>query len=275
MALDIPIFKNKKKLIAFLIANKATLIAQKMNSVKHADAFSSVDVISDYGIVSKTAAGDIKALLEKDEFTVIAVINTTNIMDSHKDVHLKGIWSKSLKENKRIMHIQEHESQKFSSIISDGRDLKAFTKTMTWKELGYNYEGETQALIFESKVKKSRNSYMHEQYAKGHVNNHSVGMRYVKIDMAINDEDYEKEFAVWEKYIDKIVNKEDAKKSGYFWAVHEAKAVEGSAVPIGSNHVTPTLSIKEEPLEDTQKQEQEAADALQAKKNYFINKLRT
>ncbi len=276
MALDIPIFKNKKKLIAFLIANKVTLTAQKMNGVKHADAFSCVDLIADYGIVAKTAAGDAKALLEKDEFTVIAVINTTNVMDSHKDVHLNGIWSKSLKENKRIMHIQEHESQKFSSIISDGRDLKAFTKTMTWKELGYKFEGDTQALIFESKVKKSRNPYMHEQYAKGYVNNHSIGMRYVKIEMAVNDEEFEKEFAVWEKHIDKIVNNADAEKSGYFWAVHEAKAVEGSAVPLGSNHITPTLSIKREPSEDTRKKEQEAAaDALQAKKQYFINKLNT
>jgi hypothetical protein len=44
------------------------------------------------------------------------VINTTNIMDSHSDVHLKGIWNKTVKEQKPAL-LQEH--QMFNSIISD------------------------------------------------------------------------------------------------------------------------------------------------------------
>lgn len=271
MELDIPNFDTSKKLFEFLIENKKTLIAQKMNTVKNADAFTCMDITEQSTNKSDV---DTEALLTKDEFTVKAVINTTNLMDSHKDVHIKGLWKKSLKENKRIMHIQEHESSKFSSIIADGDDLKATAKTMTWKDLGYDMEGETQALVFESKVKKERNPYMFDQYAKGYVNNHSVGMRYVKMEMAVNDEKYEKEYAVWQKHIDDIANKDEAEKNGYFFAVLEAKAVEGSAVPLGSNHITPTLSIKE-PSDDTQKRiELEAAKALQVKKDYFINLLK-
>ncbi len=52
---------------------------------------------------------------------------------------------------------------------------------------------------------------------------------------------YKEEFAIWNKYFDQIVNKQDLEDSGYFWAVKEAKVIEGSAVPIGSNIVTPTL----------------------------------
>ena len=82
-------------------------------------------------------------------------------------------------------------------------------------------------------------------------------MRYVKLALAVNDKDYKEEFAVWEKYIDRIANKEETEATGYFWAVTEAKVIEGSAVLKGSNYMTPTLSVNEksEPLEDTPKTE--------------------
>ena len=47
--------------------------------------------------------------------------------------------------------------------------------------------------------------------------------------------------------------KEQAEEQGYFWAVTQAKLIEGSAVVLGSNPITPTLSNKnDEPLKDTQ-----------------------
>jgi hypothetical protein len=145
------------------------------------------------------------------------------------------------------MHVQEHQSSSFDKIISSGDDLKASVKTMTWKELGLNAIGSTQALVFDSTVKASRNKYMFEQYKQGFVTNHSVGMRYVKLDIAINDTDYEKEKDYYDKYITQVINSDDAEKQGYFWVVTEAKAIEGSAVPMGSNPITPTINIKSEP----------------------------
>ena len=84
---------------------------------------------------------------------------------------------------------------------------------------------------------------MFKQYANNYVDNHSVGMRYVKIFLAVNDPEYLDEFEVWSRYINSIVNAELANEKGYFYAVTEAKVIEGSAVPIGSNHVTPTRSV--------------------------------
>ncbi len=85
-------------------------------------------------------------------------------------------------------------------------------------------------------------------------------MMYVKVFLAINDEDHETEYATWEKYIDQVANNKTAESKGYFWAVTEAKVIEGSAVPIGSNQITPTIDIKEpgkptptEPSKDTQR----------------------
>ena len=224
-----------------MVANKATLIAQKKAEMKRADSI---------GFAGSGLMGVVKQQGEnKDEIRVKAVINTTNIMDSHDDVHLDGLWNKSLKENKMIMHLQEHE-MKFDKVISDGADLDVTVQEFTWKELGYPYEGKTQALVFDSTVKIDRNPFMFKQYLNGRVKNHSVGMRYVKLELAVNDEDYKEEFAVWNKYIDIVANREDAEKQGYFWAVQEAKVIEGSAVPIGSNQATPTLEITE-PSKDT------------------------
>ena len=144
------------------------------------------------------------------------------------------------------MHLQEHKMT-FDSIISKGENLKAYVQEFGWGQLGYNFEGKTQALVFESKVKKERNKYMFEQYAKGYVDQHSVGMMYVKILLAVNDEDYGSEFEAWQKYFPLVANKSDAETSGYMWVVKEAKVIEGSAVPLGSNFVTPTINIKDQP----------------------------
>ena len=69
------------------------------------------------------------------------------------------------------------------------------------------------------------------------VDQHSVGMQYVKIDLAVNDEDYEEEYKLWQDNIDQIGNKEQAEQKGYFWLVREAKLIEISAVLLGSNEL--------------------------------------
>ena len=245
MKLDIPNYQTKKELFEFLVLNKETLVSQKKSVIKLADGIGGSFIHTEAKkLANKSQDGYDEPVTE---ITVKAVINTTNFLDSHGDVHIPGIWNKSLKENNRIMHVQEHQSSSFDKIISSGDDLKATAETMTWKELGYNAIGTTQALVFESKVKESRNKYMFDQYKQGFVNNHSVGMRYVKMELAINDEDYEKEKNFYDKYISQVINQKDAEDLGYFWVVTEAKVIEGSAVPMGSNPITPTTNIDKEP----------------------------
>jgi hypothetical protein len=239
-------FKTKKELFKFLFENKDSLSAQKMANLKTADCVSFSPTI----IRSKEDADKANEPIDVanlSELKVVVIINTTNLMDSHADVHIRGIWKKSLSENKMIMHLQEHRMI-FKNIISDGKNLKAYVKDYSWSELGFDFEGKTQALVFESTIEKKRNEEMFNQYANGWVKNHSVGMRYVKYDMAINDEDYPNEFEAWNKYYPDIANKDTADARGYFWYVLEAKAIEGSAVPLGSNFATPTLeNNKDEP----------------------------
>lgn len=264
--LKIPHFESVQEELKFIQANKKQIVAQKKAAIKYADGFAFVGLpnLHSYGVSkdASTSSNDVS------EIRVKAIINTTNILDSHDDVHIPGIWDKSLKENKMIMHIQEHDIRKFSSVISDGKDLEASTKDFTFKELGFNFKGKTEALLFDSLVKRSRNKFMFNQYNEGFVKNHSVGMRYIKLFLAIANKEIAsaEEFETWEKYISEIANKKDAEKKQYFWAVTEAKVIEGSAVPLGSNFVTPTISVEAEKSLQT-----EAEKSLQETKNYFIN----
>lgn len=272
----IPDFPTNKELFKFLVENKETLIRQKKAILKHGDGYLYAGGKSMKGDGSTKAAP--VDITDKTELKVIAIINTTNWMDSHKDVHLPGLWDKSLKENPNILHVQEHKSWEFEKIISEGDELKAYTEFFKWKELGFNAQGQTEALVFDSKVLKDRNEYMFKQYAKGRVKNHSVGMRYVKIILCINCEDYGAEYEAWEKYYPEIINKEAADDCGYFWAVKEAKVIEGSAVPIGSNIITPTQSVEAknnpEPSQDTPETGSRETTSTDKQKSFFNSILR-
>ena len=272
-------FKTRKELFDFLIENQDSIIAQKKAVMKEADCvFFSPTATTTVNLKDQAEKSNDPIDFENlDEIKVIAIINTTNLMDSHLDVHIPGLWTKSLKENKSLMHLQEHKMA-FDKIISDGNKLRAYTKTYSWGELGFDYEGDTEALVFESTIDKKRNEFMFKQYASGYVKNHSVGMRYVQLVLCINDPDYGAEYEAWEKYFPMIANKETAEDRGYFWAVKEAKAIEGSAVPVGSNFATPTLENNAkslEPSKDTLKEINEPSKDThkEINYNYLIEKL--
>lgn len=249
----------------FLVENKALLIAQKKYHTKHADTFEfklSDYYITDNGDVVKVDASKANNPVLEDltKNTISVAINSTNYMDSHDDVHIPGLWKKSLSQTKTLYLLQEH-SMTFEKIITD--KVQALTKNITWKDLGYDAPGMSEVLIFNCELEANRNTFMFNEYKLGRVKNHSVGMRYVIIEMAINNADYKQEFATWNKYIDQVVNKQDAEDQGYFFAVLEAKVIEGSAVPVGSNPITPTLdnnvkstSIGNDPLKSNPDQPQ-------------------
>ena len=235
-------FATKEDLYDALKLHEKDLIAQKKMRLKECDAVStSFSFVDSKGEAVKADTID---STEVDKIRAKLIINTTNLFDSHNDVHINGIWTKTLKEVRDLYLLKQH-SMTFESIISD--EIKAKAENTTFRDLGYKLDGNTQALAFYSVIEKDRNPYMFEQYAKGRVKNHSVGMRYVKLSLAINTElESDKKYKdVWDKYYPSIANKEDVDAKGYFWAVTEAKLIEGSAVVKGSNWATPTQSIEE------------------------------
>lgn len=244
MKLEIPNLRGKE-LFNFLVANKSTLIAQKKMMIKHADAVWTPST-GEVSATGKAVSGSATAL------DVQSVINTTYWYDSHGDVHIDGIWKKSLQENRRILLLQEH-SLSFDKIIS--RNIKAFTKKIKWRTLGVDFDGSTEALVFDSVVEAEDNAQMFKLYAKGKVDNHSVGMYYDRIDLALNDEEWPAHKELWDKHIGYVANRKTMEDAGWAWLVFTAKCIEGSAVPIGSNIITPTTRVEEhQPSGDTGKQ---------------------
>ena len=63
-------------------------------------------------------------------------------------------------------------------------------------------------------------------------------MYYVKIDLAIDNQDDKEAYALYRKYLPQIGNANKVEQQGYFFAVQEAKLKEVSAVLQGSNDLT-------------------------------------
>ena len=166
-------FNSKEDLFKALIENKKELVSIKKSTTKNADSVSFGYL--DTSIKIDTNKEDVENQLKNPEtLNVKVVINTTNFLDSHNDLHVDGIWNKSIKDNVTFLHLQEHE-RGFDKVITD--NAKGYVQSIAWKKLGLPYEGKTEALIFESTIDKKRNEFMLNQYANGWVKNHSVGMR--------------------------------------------------------------------------------------------------
>ena len=111
---------------------------------------------------------------------------------------------------------------------------------MTIRELGYDAAGSTEVLT--ANISPIYDEKMADKYANGEIKQHSVGIRYVKIELAVDDETESDLYANWTKYIGQVINREEAEKNGYFWAVKEQQLLEISAVLWGSNCYTPVAS---------------------------------
>lgn len=270
----IPHFSNKADRLKWFRANKDFVLASKRAVPKYADA-----VIGGVNVESAVSGRNAEIIKElggafaapvNGLMQVKCVINTTNLLDSHMDVHIPGIWKKSLAETKTVYLLQEHQ-RAFDKVISD--EVTAATKSLSWKALGFDFEGKTQALIFDSTIKEERNPFMFDQYAKGYVKNHSVGMRYVKMFTCVNSEEkyWAEEKANWDKYYPEVVNNDVADELGMFWAVTEAQMLEGSAVLFGSNYATPTIDVTEAGKRATSETITEPDSSTQSKKGLFAS----
>ena len=251
-----------KDFIKNLIANKAELIELKKAEKKFTNGLNAV-------LNNKSVA---KGLYKNDESKLERTIvgNTYLFMDSHDDVHAKGVFTKSIKERQdKIFHLHDHEFKITSKV---GEPIKVYEQSISWKDLGFNASGTTEALFMDTEIVKDYNAQIYNEYKTDKINQHSVGMQYVKIDLAVNDEDYKEEFKLWNDTIDTIGNKDYAESKGYYWYVREAKLIEISAVLLGSNELTPTLGEnKKEPLKDTQPKK---ADVITFNINNAINNLK-
>jgi hypothetical protein len=185
-----------------------------------------------------------KALTIEDGY-IYPVISTTNYLDSHGDVHINGCFKKTVQEQQgKILYCKDHNIS-VDTIIAWQSDVEMMVAELPFSELGKEYSGNAECLIF--KIEKE--ALVESESIEDIIDNNrpvqnSIRMQYVNFVTCIDDKraEYKVEKANWDKYYKMIANKADADLMGYFWAVTELKIRdEGSMVVKGSNDATPIL----------------------------------
>lgn len=267
----IPKFDDKKKLFKWLVENKKELITFKRATIKHTDIIDVPDALSIIKSLNTSHTDD----LDSGIITRSLIGNTYNWLDRHDDVHIDAIFTKSISENwQNVFHLHDH-LQMLSAKV--GQPIKIYEKVVAWKDLGVNIPGTTTILVMDSSIQKDMNPAIFTQYLTKQVTQHSVGMYYVKLELAVNDPEMKAEYAVFSKHISSIGNMQKALDQGYFWAIYEAKLHEISAVLQGSNELTPTIENtskgeKKKPL-DLNLLTTLASNEIESKKTPLVNKL--
>ena len=249
-------FKNKADFHKYLKENSKELLELKKEQIKHGDSIG--------GFFKRAAT---KSTHEANDTLVKTIIGNTYLwMDSHMDVHAKGCFSKSISERgDKIWHLHDHEHKLTAKV---GTPQEVYEGEIDWETLGVQKAGATEALFMTSEIKKELNPRIFNAYKSGEIDQHSVGMRYIKIQTAYDDDEDKVAKALWDEYYPQLGNHEEADKHGVFWVVKEAKLIEISCVLEGSNSLTPTLEDKAEPHKSTPP---EPSNDTQNTKTFYSN----
>ncbi len=164
--IQFPIFASKKEFHDFLHEKKSDVIFQKKAAIKYTDSLAIAAVMQANEMEGKRLAGVDKAFKAEEEMNlpdgtikVRSIINSINIIDSHMDLHLPGIWKQSLLSKRQRYLLNQHK-QSFEGVIS--RDVTPTAKKLDWSVLGYYYEGKTECLVYDSIIRPDVNPYMYE-----------------------------------------------------------------------------------------------------------------
>lgn len=244
---QIPLHLTGKALYQWLIKNKDLLIKKK----KSMPVFTA-PLAYDVSFITPVKSGGVKAAgkddetIDPDTLRANVVGNASWFCDHYLDVLSEKCYDKTVEE-KGVggvypPHIEDHI---YKSTAHVGDVLNVYTKRIQLRKLGLDKDGSTNCVCWETDIRKAYNEKVFLFYKNGKINQHSIGLWYVRIELAVNDEEYQKEYEIWKKNYEKIINKEPVDKYGFFWFVSEIKLIEVSCVLFGANELTPTINIVE------------------------------
>lgn len=240
MRIQVPEFESRKHLFEYLHKNKKDLISKKrmlpITSEPFRQKYSPIYEKSTSQFRYKDEGGEES---DPNKLRVKVVANTSNYIDNHGDMVIDNAPLKSIKERKHLIPFLHDHKWSVTGDIADVIDI--YLEDIELRKLGFDQKGTVQALIFEADIRRDMNEQVFLRYKNGKVKQHSIGLQYIKLELAMNDEDYKEEFSNWETYYPKAVNKEVADSTGYFWIVKEYKLMENSAVLFGAHDLTPVL----------------------------------
>jgi len=224
--------------------NKNELIALKKAAIKHSDVCVNIPL--------KELSTNKEVIINGFDGLQKVVANTYYWLDSHGDVHVKGCFTKSIKENiGKIFHLDSHDSSAgFRSKVANVKEVLELE--VPWSAFGKQKDGNTICLIGVSELIEDYNKQVYDAYKNGEVDQHSVGMIYKDITLAINDPEYDEEYRNWLNVYPLLGNPEKADEEGYFWVIKQAALKEYSCLLWdGSNILTPSAKENIEPSNDT------------------------
>ena len=248
MILTYPEGLQGKALLQHLHSNKSDFIKAKKVGLKFADPVC-------YGVAGDGKAGlfmqkakaiDMVAPTDEDpNLRVTVVANMSGWMDSQDDVLLRGCYDKTLRDKGNNFYFLRDHRYSIEAIIA--KTEKVYTRDFSPMELGITTTATVnpQGLIFVGLLTEDMSDKVYYMYKEGLINQHSIGLRYIRIDLAINDPDFTSEFKTWTQFKGQVLNIGEAEAQGFFWAVQEIELLENSAVLFGANILTPTLAVEE------------------------------
>lgn len=250
-----------------ILKNKQEAINIKKSAYKHSDVVNNHIIKEDSENITKMLLDD-----EEQDNIVKVIANTYYWLDSHGDVHVKGCFTKSIKENQgKIFHFDNHEHS-FNSKVGNVKSVKEVN--VNWTDLGVQKDGKTICIIGETELVEDYNCQVYYAYKNNEINQHSVGMQYVNLQIAVKNPQEVEAYKLWNEVYPLLGNPETADKLGYFWVVKEAKLKEYSCVLWqGSNSLTPTFKNIDAVNNDTSNNEP-SKDTQEEQKQFFINLLK-
>jgi len=256
-------FENKDQMFVALKNAKSDIIG-----LKKAQIFKSHDKGLGVNLknIDLSKFSDTSKALMTDSNYYYVVVNTTKVLDSHKDLHKDGIWNKSVSEQQGKNYLVTDHKMEMANVVVKKENVEMILADIPFSSIGKDYPGTTQALIYKVKKTDVINPLAKEWLDSGDDIEASVRMQYVNIDLAMNSEAKgdESELKRYTDNINEIANKSEFENIDYFWIVTEAKNIgESSLVLRGSNSATGLIdnqkgepfksTHEDEPLENTQK----------------------
>ena len=253
------------KTLKEIMADKKAAIKDKKAAIKTSQGFG-------YSLPSREAVKmeGVDIDLKPGELLVKVIANMSMFVDTDQDVILPGAYTKSISERgSSIPFLHDHIHRAEARI---GKTVKMQLEDVRLSNMGIETNKTTgEALVHYAKAIRDMNPSIYAQYENKVVDQHSIGLEYVQLDVASADEKYPKEFENWQKLLPLLINPQKAIEEGYFWIVKELKIRENSVVLWGANAMTPTLSIEEPSSQDTPPKSEEPSDLGTSKQNKTIS----
>jgi hypothetical protein len=236
-------FATKEELFKALRVAKKDIIG-----IKKAQILKSID--KGVSITAKPLEANKLGLVDKnislDDNHYYIAVNSTRVLDSHKDLHIDGLWNKTVKEQQGKNYLVDTHVMSLGTTIARKENIEIMTATVPFSAIGKSYSGDTEVLIYKVPKNKVINPIAKEWLESGDAIEGSVKMRYTDIDLAMNSNSIEDENELknYNDYNTIIANKSDFEDEiDYFWIVKQAQNLhESSLVLIGSNNATGMLA---------------------------------